>query len=364
MEVPLQGITDALGNLTVYGDSYDTQARSPRYDGYRVIKVTWIDGTFDNGVAATLSIVDTASGVDTTICTLSAANDDKSYWPREFEPTTFAIHAQAVYGKLKLVVTAGGDTKAGGCMVVLERLSVGEYKRWRDYSTELLPYLNSLPDDKVIWGIDELSGSTLIAYPNPAMNGSQVGFTLGVDSGGPMKLGATTDGSTDYAALYSTALNSIFNPNLGTLLLGFKLGAGDWATATLRTGVQIGTDVNNRVALYKSAVGTFRWWFNFGGVSNTAAKTGIADYGLVLAMMTINKASGGVRGYWQGVQQGTPAAITGTWAGALTNDWCGLGSGRGTSAVTSWLGDLYIVAYSNQPWDAYALSIAQHAGVA
>jgi hypothetical protein len=132
MQVSLQGTTDDSGDLTVYGKNHDTQANSPRFDGWLLTQVEWVDGSFSDGVGAVLSVVDTPSGVDQTIITLTAANDDDYYFPREtihdntgsevtFDGTNEAtVEPQTIYGRLKLVVSSGGDTKTGGCLVTLE----------------------------------------------------------------------------------------------------------------------------------------------------------------------------------------------------------------------------------------------------
>jgi len=136
MEVSLQGTTDGSGNLTVYGHNHSAVADSPRLDGYRVVKVTWIDGDLTDGVDAVLSVTATSSGVDETLLTLTNANSDAIYWPREtlddntgvdvtFDGTrTVTVEPNVIYGKLKLAVTSGGATHTGGCIVTVEPLRV------------------------------------------------------------------------------------------------------------------------------------------------------------------------------------------------------------------------------------------------
>ena len=85
--------------------------------------VDWIDGSFADGVDAVLSVVNTSSGTEHTLLTLTNADNDAVYYPRRVHDTTAGAAATALYtrfliaGHLKLAVTNGGDTKTGGCVV-------------------------------------------------------------------------------------------------------------------------------------------------------------------------------------------------------------------------------------------------------
>lgn len=109
----LTGTTDASGDLTV------TATRA--LFGW-LIAVQWIDGDLADGVDATLKAVNTPSGVDTTLLTLTDANDDAWYYPTVVEhdaagaaQTTRTF--QIIEGTLQLTVADGGDKKTGGCIV-------------------------------------------------------------------------------------------------------------------------------------------------------------------------------------------------------------------------------------------------------
>jgi hypothetical protein len=95
--------------------------------------IEWIDGTLVDGGTGTITCTQTPSGVDTTICTLAnpLINADKWYFPREqvhsnagaaltLEGTEPAYDRPIACGVLKLVISAGGATKEGGCIVWLE----------------------------------------------------------------------------------------------------------------------------------------------------------------------------------------------------------------------------------------------------
>ena len=117
--IRLYGTTDGSGDLTVTG--------SRAIQG-EICKVAWIDGTFDDGVDAVISV--TGFDYDETILTLTNANSDKSYYPRHVMHTSagadltgtagYDLTEPFVVGTPKLVVSSGGDTKSGGCVIYYE----------------------------------------------------------------------------------------------------------------------------------------------------------------------------------------------------------------------------------------------------
>ena len=120
--IKLYGTTDAAGALTV--------TSTVKVLGC-VEAVEWIDGTFDDGVDAVLSCVRDDDASDLTVLTLTDANVDKVYYPREqvhsnagvaltLDGTRIAYTEPIVNGFLKLVVASGGNAKAGGCIVYVD----------------------------------------------------------------------------------------------------------------------------------------------------------------------------------------------------------------------------------------------------
>jgi hypothetical protein len=87
-----------------------------------LFSVQWVDGDFDDGVDATLDVTGNPTGVDKTLLTLTNANNDKEYFPRELQHDNaggdLTSHDYGVInGKLKLTVSAGGNAKTGGALV-------------------------------------------------------------------------------------------------------------------------------------------------------------------------------------------------------------------------------------------------------
>lgn len=91
------------------------------YNGL-LYSVEWVDGDLVDGVDAVLSVTNTPSGVDYTLLTLTDANIDKTYYPRAtLQDLTGTdnggIDYALIEGNLKLVVSDGGATKTGACIV-------------------------------------------------------------------------------------------------------------------------------------------------------------------------------------------------------------------------------------------------------
>jgi hypothetical protein len=115
--VKLYGTTAADGSLTV-------TAGMPSHGELHAVE--WIDGDLADGVDAVLSVIRDDNAADYTLLTLTNANDDAVYYPRELIDTIAGVeiagnYAEAIInGYLKLVIASGGNAKTGGCIVYYE----------------------------------------------------------------------------------------------------------------------------------------------------------------------------------------------------------------------------------------------------
>jgi len=110
--------------VTTDEDGAGSATQKPSSPVSVLYRVEWIDGDLATGVDAVLSVTDTLSGVDTTLLTLTDANDDAVYYPvlAECDNTgqaTGTYRLPVVDGSLKLSVTGGGSGKSGGVVVYL-----------------------------------------------------------------------------------------------------------------------------------------------------------------------------------------------------------------------------------------------------
>jgi hypothetical protein len=116
------GTTDGSGDATILSEG--------TYNG-ELAMVKWIDGDLVDGVDAVLSVTNTGDGVDQTLLTLTNANNDALYLTRAivtdqagatvtYDGTNEVYTSIPVVGRLKLVISSGGDTKTGGAVVYIE----------------------------------------------------------------------------------------------------------------------------------------------------------------------------------------------------------------------------------------------------
>ena len=83
--------------------------------------IEWFNGTLSGTVDATFSAVNTPSGVDTTLFTLTDGSADAFYYPRiaAVDGTVGALSAwcePVIDGSLRVVVAQGGSVNTGGAI--------------------------------------------------------------------------------------------------------------------------------------------------------------------------------------------------------------------------------------------------------
>jgi hypothetical protein len=115
-KIRLYGTASALGALTVNGE---------RSISGRIYKIVWLSGTFVDDVDAVISVINDDG--NETILTLTDANSDANYYPRTLvhDATGTALTGTSggdrempfVVGRPRLVVSDGGDSKTGGCII-------------------------------------------------------------------------------------------------------------------------------------------------------------------------------------------------------------------------------------------------------
>lgn len=119
--IDLRGTTAAGGTATI------TAGKSVIG---RLLAVEWVDGTLVDGVDAVLKVTNRQSGVDRTLLTLTDANADAFYYPREQvhgltgagldyndESDEPVSEMPLIDGTLVLTIADGGATKYGGAIV-------------------------------------------------------------------------------------------------------------------------------------------------------------------------------------------------------------------------------------------------------
>lgn len=192
------------------------------------------------------------------------------------------------------------------------------------------------------------------------------GALVNQDSGNP-RIGKclSHDGVNDLVNPYSGDLNSVFNPELGTLLVFAKVSAaGVWTDGTLRRVVMFQADASNFVLIGRPITNnTLQIRYTAGGVDSVINAT-LSATGFFMAALTWDKPGNAMKAYVNGVKSGATQAISGVWAGNFGTTTMGIGASN-TSGNQPWSGFLSHPYLVNRAMTAAELlTIAQRAGVA
>lgn len=168
----------------------------------------------------------------------------------------------------------------------------------------------------------ESAGATITDYSGNAYNGSYVASPslANIAGAGPTMGNAPLfNGTTQLCNLYSVGAAAAFNGLEGTISVWFKVtGAGMWTDGVAKTFLSMRVDGANILFFQKSATSnTVTLNYNAGGggktVTITISDTGWNNYALTWSRST--GASGEVKGYLNGTQQGATLTSIGTWVG-------------------------------------------------
>lgn len=158
-------------------------------------------------------------------------------------------------------------------------------------------------------------------------NGTYINNTLDADTfltGDPV---ATWNGTNAYLNLMRTnggtgdasTLGTAFGYQEGSALFWFKPASGFWSGTAFKYMLQLRTDNNNRVIIFKqNAANTLRFHHVAGGTLKAYNHTFATDSEWIPFAMTWKVADGGLmQGYVNGVAVGSPMTGLGTWVGTL-----------------------------------------------
>jgi len=242
-------------------------------------------------------------------------------------------------GNLTPIVSGTGGTTRSSNNTFVEDLAftVGDKLRFR-------ADVNFIGDiDLKIVSLQQtnIAASSLFGTPgdNP-IDGANTGAVVGVAAPGNLGYGYTFDGAVSFVNIYSAELNSIFNPNAGTLIAFARVsGAGVWADGQARKLITIRADNNNRIDIFKaSANEQLDARYRAGGTQEQITHTGVPSVDYMMLTATWEK-PGNFIYYFNGVVEGTPQAIAGTWARNLSSTDNVIGAAS-TVPIEVWDGDI------------------------
>lgn len=172
--------------------------------------------------------------------------------------------------------------------------------------------------------------------------------TIGVSSGGHLTTAYSFDGTDDAVNIYSSELNSVFNPNEGTIIVWAKVsGSGVWTDVTARSILRIGVDSNNEIRLRRSATSNNLNVLYVSGAVSQSINVPTTTTSFFQLAMTFSKSADQVKAYLNGVQVGSAATGLGVWIGNLLSSICAIGALTSTGN-TVWSGLINDVSIYNR----------------
>lgn len=287
------------------------------HGGSQVLRIAY-NGT-SNPIAAQTGVVETGKRYRVH----GFARSDGVSVPRLYVGTTASIWV--------------GDTSTTWQEFDIETISTGsEFKIYASLSVS--GYVEF--DDVSVTEISPLSGST-------PTDDSTNRPTLGADSSsGHLSNAYTFDGSNDYVDIYSSDLNSVFNPDEGTLVAWAKVsdssvwsdGAADWI-------VNMRVDSNNIVQFFENNGNLYTYYYAGGTQKSISHATTTTEWFQVV--LTWNASSDEAKFYFNGSQQGSTQTGLGTWIGNLSSTQSVIGA-LNNSGNSSWSGDINDVRLYNR----------------
>lgn len=147
------------------------------------------------------------------------------------------------------------------------------------------------------------------------------------------------DAAEDVIAIPNAALDTPFNPALGTMGVWLKARASSvWTDGVSRIAYSVGVDANNRIFFNKTTTSNrFDVFYVAGGTSKQIATTSFNPTTWFHSVITWDVTSDEVKAYINGIQSGSTLNTLGTWAGALS-DFTAIGNFRQVGGANFWDG--------------------------
>lgn len=175
-----------------------------------------------------------------------------------------------------------------------------------------------------------------------AWNGAYVGVTLRQTGIGDGETCPLFDGANDYNNIFTVGLQGAFDGAEGTAVAWARVfNAGVWTDANEREIIRLQADGNNYIFIQKDNINNrLRWRYYANGVLQSCDRDGESTTDWFHVALTWSKstgATGEVRAYFNGVQEGATLVGLGAWAGNLNAAATVIGAAS-TVPVDIWYG--------------------------
>jgi len=224
-------------------------------------------------------------------------------------------------------------------------------------NSNILLRANNTPSEFYVDNVSVIEVDPLVGKP-------LLGVTLGAASGGHLTNAYSFDGTNDNVNIYSSDLNSVFNPSEGTLVAWAKVAnSGVWSDNAQHKIIYISFDGSNFIELNKnsspnnSVVGRAV----FGGVTKRVDPI-LSTTDWFQIVMTWSKSNDQLKVFINGNQSGTTQTGLGTWVGNLTSTTAVIGA-QTTAGASPWSGLINDVRLYNRALSAEEIADQYNATV-
>lgn len=167
------------------------------------------------------------------------------------------------------------------------------------------------------------------------------GVTLGSTANGHLTNAYTFDGTNDNVNIYSSSLNSSFNPDEGTLVAWAKVsGSGVWTDGTPTRYIANIQSVfaTNQINIQKNGNNNLRFTYAAGGTFKEINQGSLSSTNWYQVVLTWSKTADELKAYINGNQVDSTQTGLGTWTGNLTSTDVTIGSYNTTGTTNPWSG--------------------------
>ncbi len=202
-----------------------------------------------------------------------------------------------------------------------------------------------------LWRLNESSGTNADDSSSENHDGTYAGVTLAALLGPDGENAPSFDGINDEVELGASGVGAAFDGAECTLVVWIKVtDASVWTDGARHVGIMIYVNGFNLMRIRSETVNGLVSWRREGSNSaSNVSKSGVSDTGWICVGMTVSESADELKGWWNGVQEGSTQTGLGTWVG--TPGTIRIGS-SGSGAF--WDGSVALVGL----WDA-ALSDAK-----
>lgn len=185
------------------------------------------------------------------------------------------------------------------------------------------------------WPLADAAGASVVTDESGnGRNGTYTAVTLGQTGIGDGRTAASFDGSTSFANVFSTSLQSAFNGAEGTIATWLRVSSSSvWTDATLRSPMTLSVTGSNVVRIRKPTTSNQIQGTYIANAINLSVTVGTSSLAWLHLAVTWSKSADQVIVYLNGTQSGSTLTGLGVFSGSLLSTTTTLGASSTTPAA-------------------------------